>query len=123
MIVESPYRQLVRPFVRYLEDARAHFLEQAGLRAMADDFGHIVVRHEIDFLRQMEYRIEPYDMELWVDSRAAASYVLGYELRDHDDIYMRAKTSMVCLNMRTGKPTRLPDDYLALLQKIGRAHV
>ena len=107
-------------YARYLEDARAYFLEQAGRRAVDDDHGHIVQRNEIDYLHQMEYRIAPYDMELWVDRIAAASYVLAYELRDDQHIYMKARTTMVCLNMRTERPTRLPAEYLQLLQGLSR---
>lgn len=102
-------------YVRYMEDARAHFLEQAGFEPMSADHGHIVVRHDVAYLRQLEHRLEPLQMEMWVESIDAARYVLGYELRDAEHTYLRATTVMVCMNMATNRPTRIPQDYRALL--------
>jgi acyl-CoA thioester hydrolase len=102
-------------YVRYLEDARTHFLEHAGFQPMTAEYGHIVARHDVQYLHQMEHRSAPFQMELWVEDIANATYVLGYELCDSDHVYLRARTTMVCMSMVTNRPTRLPVDYRELL--------
>ena len=108
-------------YAALMEDARGHFLEINGFAAKGDEVGHIVVRHEIDYVNQMEYRLEPHEMELWIDSLGNSSYILGYELRDATTVYMRAKTTMVCLSLVTNRPMRIPADYRSALEKYTRA--
>lgn len=107
-------------YVRYLEDARAYFLESIGRKALDENYGHIVVRNEVDYVWQMEYRIEPYPMELWIGKIGSSSYVIHCELRDDTQVYMRAQTTMVCMDMKTNRPTRLPTEYREILEKSQR---
>jgi acyl-CoA thioester hydrolase len=48
---------------------------------------------------------------VWVDSIRNSSYVIGYEMRDDDKVYMRAKTTLVCFDFESGRPVRLPAQY------------
>ena len=107
-------------YVQYLEDARAYFLESIGRKAMDENFGHIVVRNEIDYVWQMEYRIEPFIMELWIGNVGNSAYDIHYELTDDAQVYLRAKTTMVCMDMKTNRPTRLPVDYRDILKSGAR---
>ena len=97
-------------YATYMEMARTSLLEAHGFKAVTDELGHMVVRNEIDYVWQLDYRPEPVDMEIWIESLASSSYVIGYELRDSDHVYMRARTKMVCMDMRTNRPTRIPAD-------------
>ncbi|ANH91574.1 MULTISPECIES: thioesterase family protein [Streptomyces] len=91
-------------FLRYLEEARIDFLFRPD-----KDFqqGSVVARHEIDYKRQLVHRHEPVDIELWVAEIRAASFTLGYEVKDGDRIYVRASTVIVPFDFEAQRPRRL----------------
>ena len=107
-------------FVQYLEDARVSFLAQAGYTPVIDGFAQIVAHHEVDYLGQLAYRDTPVPCEVWVDSIRNSSYVIGYEMRDEDKVYLRAKTTLVCFDFENSRPVRIPAHYRADLETATR---
>lgn len=95
-------------YARYMETARAVFVRKFNVDILTDDYGQIVVRNEIDYLKQLVFREDFVDLEIWIDRIGNSSYDIGYEFRDTEHVYMRAKTTMVCVNFHTGLPTRIP---------------
>ncbi|MDT0391279.1 MULTISPECIES: acyl-CoA thioesterase [Streptomyces] len=91
-------------FLRYLEEARIDFLFRPE-----KDFqqGSVVARHEIDYKRQLVHRHHPVDIELWVTEIRAASFTLTYEVKDDDQIYVRASTVIVPFDFEAQRPRRL----------------
>jgi acyl-CoA thioester hydrolase len=91
-------------FLRYLEEARIDFLFRPD-----KDFqqGSVVARHEIDYKRQLVHRHSPVDIELWVTEIRAASFTLTYEVRDPDQVYVRASTVIVPFDFEAQRPRRL----------------
>ncbi|MFI6808397.1 acyl-CoA thioesterase [Streptomyces luteogriseus] len=91
-------------FLRYLEEARIDFLFRPE-----KDFkqGSVVARHEIDYKRQLVHRHHPVDIELWVTEIRAASFTLTYEVKDDDQIYVRASTVIVPFDFETQRPRRI----------------
>ena len=108
-------------YATYMEMARTVLLESNGFTAINDEVGHMVVRNEIDYVWQLESKPEPLDMEIWIESAGNTSYVIGYELRDGEQVYMRAKTTMVCMDMKRNRPGRLPQDVRDLLLSLARS--
>ncbi|MYR56456.1 acyl-CoA thioesterase, partial [Streptomyces sp. SID625] len=53
------------------------------------------------------HRHEPVDIELWVAEIRAASFTLGYEVKDGDRIYVRASTVIVPFDFEAQRPRRL----------------
>jgi len=49
-----------------------------------------------------------------------SSYVIGYCLLDEAAEYMRAKTTMVCMNMESGLPGRIPSQLKQTYEKLMR---
>ena len=101
-------------FVRYLEEARIDFLFRPE-----KDFkqGSVVARHEIDYKRQLVHRHEPVDIELWVTEIRAASFTLSYEVKDGDQVYVRASTVIVPFDFEAQRPRRITAEEREFLQE------
>lgn len=101
-------------FLRYLEEARIDFLFRPD-----KDFqqGSVVARHEIDYKRQLVHRHRPVDIELWVTEIRAASFTLTYEVKDGDQIYVRASTVIVPFDFEAQRPRRITAEEREFLQE------
>ena len=101
-------------FLRYLEEARIDFLFRPE-----KDFqqGSVVARHEIDYKRQLVHRHHPVDVELWVTEIRAASFTLTYEVKDDDQIYVRASTVIVPFDFETQRPRRITAEEREFLRE------
>ncbi|ANS65324.1 hypothetical protein SLINC_3100 [Streptomyces lincolnensis] len=101
-------------FLRYLEEARIDFLFRPD-----KDFqqGSVVARHEIDYKRQLVHRHRPVDIELWVTQIRAASFTLSYEVKDGDDIYVRASTVIVPFDFEAQCPRRITSEERDFLEE------
>jgi acyl-CoA thioester hydrolase len=88
--------------------ARAH-----GLGSFEE--GIVIARHEIDYLRPVNYS-EPVRVEIWISELRAASFTVSYELFDAGVLASRAKSICVPYNLAEGHPRRLNQaerDFLA----------
>ncbi|UUU33870.1 acyl-CoA thioesterase [Streptomyces sp. CA-210063] len=101
-------------FLRYLEEARIDFLFRPE-----KDFkqGSVVARHEIDYKRQLVHRHQPVDIELWITEIRAASFTITYEVKDPDQVYVRASTVIVPFDFATQRPRRLTAEEREFLQE------
>ncbi len=101
-------------FLRYLEEARIDFLFRPD-----KDFqqGSVVARHEIDYKRQLVHRHAPVDIELWVTEIRAASFTLTYEVKDGDQVYVRASTVIVPFDFEAQRPRRITAEEREFLQE------
>jgi acyl-CoA thioester hydrolase len=101
-------------FLRYLEEARIDFLFRPE-----KDFkqGSVVARHEIDYKRQLVHRHHPVDIELWVTEIRAASFIIAYEVKDDDLVYVRASTVIVPFDFEAQRPRRLTGEEREFLQE------
>ncbi|MER7057682.1 MULTISPECIES: thioesterase family protein [unclassified Streptomyces] len=101
-------------FLRYLEEARIDFLFRPE-----KDFkqGSVVARHEIDYKRQLVHRHHPVDIELWVTEIRAASFTLTYEVKDGDQVYVRASTVIVPFDFEGQRPRRITEEEREFLQE------
>ncbi|MCC9704161.1 acyl-CoA thioesterase [Streptomyces sp. MNU76] len=100
-------------FLRYLEEARIDFLFRPE-----KDFkqGSVVARHEIDYKRQLVHRHQPVDIELWVTEIRAASFTITYEVKDPDQVYVRASTVIVPFDFATQRPRRITSEERKFLE-------
>lgn len=101
-------------FLRYLEEARIDFLFRPE-----KDFkqGSVVARHEIDYKRQLVHRHTPVDIELWVTEIRAASFTITYEVKDPDQVYVRASTVIVPFDFATQRPRRITSEEREFLEE------
>jgi acyl-CoA thioester hydrolase len=99
-------------FLRLLEDARVAILPRwfpEGLALL--ERGILVVRHEIEYRAQLDYRPEPVAVDVWVTRVGGASYDLGYIIRDPQGVgtgtvYAVAETSLALFDFATNAPRR-----------------
>ncbi|MFJ2826893.1 acyl-CoA thioesterase [Streptomyces sp. NPDC087263] len=91
-------------FLSYLEEARIDFLNRPDKEFRQ---GSVVARHEIDYKRQLVHRHTPVDIELWVSEIRAASFTIAYEVKDADQLYVRAATMVVPFDFEAQRPRRL----------------
>ncbi|KAF4408940.1 acyl-CoA thioesterase [Streptomyces lycii] len=96
-------------FLRYLEEARIDFMFRLAPGDGSTSFtgGSVVARHEIDYIRPLVHRHEPVTVETWVTKLGAASMTVAYEIKDEEQVYVRASTVVVPYNLAEGRPRRI----------------
>jgi len=109
---------------RYLtlfEEARTELIARAaneeGLSGLMS--GVVVVRHEIDYLRPIDYQPDPVRIDTWLVELRNGSFQVGYEMFDHDggEIVARARTLLAPYDLTAGRPRRLTDVEKAFLSR------
>ena len=68
--------------------------------------GIVIARHEIDYLRPVDYG-ERVRIEMWVSDLRAAAFTVAYELFDDGVLASRARSVCVPYNLAKGHPRRL----------------
>jgi acyl-CoA thioester hydrolase len=99
-------------FLTLYEEARVAMLFD-GLPSLKD--GVVILRHEIDYMRPVDYRAEPAGasqsprvrIESWVEEIRPSRFTVVYELFDGDLLASRARTVCVPFDLRAGRPRRL----------------
>jgi acyl-CoA thioester hydrolase len=81
--------------------ARAH-----GLGSFEE--GIVIARHEIDYLKPVDYG-DPVRVEMWISQLRVAAFTVSYELFDGDVLASRAKSVCVPYNLEQSFPRRLSD--------------
>ena len=95
-------------FLTLYEEARvAMFFTGARANGLTSfEEGIVIARHEIDYLRPVDYS-EPVRVELWVSELRAARFTVDYEMYDGDVLASRAKSVCVPYNLAAAHPRRL----------------
>ncbi|MDT4995459.1 MAG: acyl-CoA thioester hydrolase [Actinoplanes sp.] len=106
-------------FLTLYEEARvAMFFTGArayGLTSFED--GIVISRHEIDYLRPVDYSTEPdgattspqVRIELWISELRVGRFTVDYELFDADVLASRARSVCVPYNLMKAHPRRLSE--------------
>jgi acyl-CoA thioester hydrolase len=90
-------------YLRFLEDARVQMLVHLGRPGQMMETGQVTVRHEIDYVAPLLFRVRRVLVDTWVERIGRTSYVLGYEIVDQDGtVFARARSVMVCIDPATG---------------------
>lgn len=98
--------------VRLFEDARVQAFaawDDPGSEPVLER-GVLVARTEVEYLRQLDFRLEPVAIDLWVSRLSGATIELGYEMREPDDDgdpYARAESTLVMFDLVANRPRRL----------------
>jgi acyl-CoA thioester hydrolase len=101
---------------RYLtlfEEARTELIARAANDSELSGLmtGVVVVRHEIDYLRPIDYQPDPVRIDTWIEEVRNVRFRVGYEMFDHDggEIVARARTLLAPYDLDAGRPRRLTD--------------
>jgi acyl-CoA thioester hydrolase len=104
-------------FLTLYEEARVAMMF-VGARAnglTSFEEGVVIARHEVDYLRPVDYDNGPVRIEMWVEDIRVARFTIGYELFDGDLLASRARSVLVPYTLATGSPRRLSAEERAFL--------
>ncbi|MER7998761.1 MULTISPECIES: acyl-CoA thioesterase [unclassified Streptomyces] len=106
-------------FISYLEEARIDFMFRLAPGDGSPSFsgGSVVARHEIDYKRPLVHRHEPVTVESWVTKISAASLTIAYEIKDEDQVYVRASTVVVPYDLEAARPRRITAEERSYLME------
>lgn len=105
-------------FFDYLEDARLEMFHIDLHREGGTPFrGLVVARHEIDYRRPLTFRADPVRVESWVTEIRPVRFTLDYEIRDGEEVFVRARSVMVAYDVERAGPRRLNPDELSYLRR------
>ncbi|MCW2136276.1 acyl-CoA thioester hydrolase [Actinoplanes cyaneus] len=108
-------------FLTLYEEARvAMFFVGARERGLGSfEEGIVIARHEIDYLKPVDFG-DPVRVEMWISELRAAAFTVSYELFDDGVLASRAKSVCVPYNLAAGHPRRLtPEEKEFLLPYAG----
>jgi acyl-CoA thioester hydrolase len=95
-------------FLTLYEEARAAlmFLAARAEGITTLEAGTVIARHEVDYLRPVDFG-EPVRIELWLSDIRNASFRVWYELFDDGRLASRATSVLVPYDLTAGRPRRL----------------
>jgi acyl-CoA thioester hydrolase len=104
-------------FLTLYEEARVALMFQgareAGVSSLEE--GVVISRHEVDYLRPVDYA-DKVRIELWIEDMKAASFVVAYELFAADLLASRARSVCVPFDLARSRPRRLSAAERAFLE-------
>ena len=101
--------------VDYLQEARVAFL-RSGPASDLLDAGVVVVGHEVEYRRAIDYSDDGVDVSLGVAELGAARIALSYELRQAGELAVVARTLLCPFDFEAQAPTRILPEYREFLQ-------
>src|SRR3954447_4011968 len=110
-------------YVDYLQEARVDMLRvhppAPGGEALAE--GVVVVRHEVQYVAPLVFRMAPVNVEVWATEIRAASFTLAYEVFDETEegrrVYLRARSVLTPYVFDSERPRRLAPGERAVLER------
>jgi acyl-CoA thioester hydrolase len=97
-------------FLTLYEEARVAMMftgaRKAGLTSLEE--GVVIARHEVDYLRPVDYG-DAVRIEMWLVEIRPSRFVVAYELFDDDVVASRARSVCVPFDLAAGRPRRLSD--------------
>jgi len=98
------------------EEARVAMMfvdaREAGLTSFEE--GIVIHRHEIDYLRPIDYGRDV-RIEMWIEELRPSRFTVAYELYAADALASRAKSVCVPFDLAAGRPRRLSEAERAFL--------
>jgi acyl-CoA thioester hydrolase len=97
-------------FLTLYEEARVALFFTAARSDGLTSFeaGIVISRHEIDYLRPVDYE-DKVRIELWVEEVRPSRIIVAYELFDGDALASRARSVCVPYDLMGQRPRRLSD--------------
>ena len=108
-------------FLGYFEMARVNLFfehpthdEKTGMRR-----GLVVHSHEITYKRPVVYDAEPLEIQIWVSTVRAASFLCHYEAFDHGQLAATGQTMLVPFDFALNRPRRITPEEKEFLARFG----
>ncbi|MUN38786.1 acyl-CoA thioesterase [Actinomadura litoris] len=98
-------------FLGYLEDARMEMFHGGPVRKGEQPVrGMVISRHEIDYRLPLLPTVHPVRVESWVTEARVASFKLAYEVRDDENVYAVATSTLVAFDASTNRLRRFTEE-------------
>ena len=103
-------------FHDYLQEARVGLI--GGLDGvLGPGFSQIVVDQHVHHVAPLGHHRDPIQIDVWIESMARSSYVLGYRVRDEKGTTVAEATSrLAVVDPDTGRPIRIPEEIRSRLE-------
>jgi acyl-CoA thioester hydrolase len=105
-------------FLTLYEEARVALFfagaRELGITSFED--GVVIARHEIDYLRPIDYG-DPVRIEMWVEEIRPSRFTIAYEMIDGEVLASRARSVCVLFNLDNQHPRRISDAERAFLAR------
>lgn len=101
----------------YLQQARIDFFQRHVAQARAAHEGAVAVRHSIDYLAPIPFRVEPLQVGTWVSQVGTSSIGFVHEVRDSETVFARAWTTIVAYDTSAGRKRPLTDAERVVLKE------
>jgi acyl-CoA thioester hydrolase len=92
------------------EEARVAMMfvgaRERGLTSLEE--GIVIYRHEVDYLRPVDYG-PSVRIEMWIDELRASRFTVAYELFNGSELASRARSVCVPFDLTAQRPRRLTD--------------
>ncbi|GAA2377158.1 thioesterase [Catellatospora methionotrophica] len=104
-------------FLTLYEEARVAMMfvgaREAGVTSFEE--GIVVSRHEVDYLRPVDYG-DPVRIELWIEDLKPSRFTVCYELFDGDLLASRARSVLVPYDLERQRPRRMSEAEQSFLK-------
>ena len=90
----------------YLQEARVAYLLN-GPNAHLLGNGIMVVGHQLEYRRPINFTGEPVSVRLWLGNLTAARFTIAYEVVQDGEVAARARTNLCLFDFEAGRPRRL----------------
>jgi acyl-CoA thioester hydrolase len=106
-------------YFEFFQEARIQYMTSLP-REEDGPWSHWVVAHtDVDYLRPILFRLEPYAVHSWIDHVGEKSAVLVGEIRDGDQVLARSRVVMVAFDQETQGAGRMnPAQHARLVAEI-----
>ncbi|QCC78637.1 acyl-CoA thioesterase [Nocardioides daphniae] len=104
-------------YFEYFQEARIPVVERITAGQDNSGVGVVVARKEVDYLKPIHFRGEPYDVWSWVSRVGSRSVTVESEICDGDTVLSRAKVVMVFFDAKTQRSAAPPEPLMARLRE------
>ena len=105
-------------YFEYLQEGRVRLTAalSRGLDVEREAMRMVVAQTDVDYLRPILFRPEPYDQWSWISRVGTRSMTIEAEICDGDDVLARGRVACVFWDPATGRSTEPPASYAERLR-------
>lgn len=104
-------------YFEYFQEARIPVVERISRGEDHSRAGVVIARKQVEYVRPIHFRAEPYDVWSWVSHVGSRSVTVESEIRDGEAVLSRAKVVMVFFDPVTQRSTAPPESLLKRLRE------
>ena len=103
-------------YLDYVMEARVRVYRSLGMcdRGVV---GQVVVRQEINYLRPIQFSIEPLMTRTWFSHIGTSSFTMETQLIDEEQLAADAKSIMVCFDKESSSSRPIPPKFRLLIEE------